>query len=329
MITFVAPRAAWTAIALTVGGALLLALLPFVMAPYSIRVGQLFILASGLAVAWTILGGFSGYWSFGNAAFVGTGAFAAALTQVSMAGSPPILAFTVSLVVAVAVNGAMALAIAWPILRLRGIYFAIAMLGVSQVCYELVSNIDALRGAIGLNLVDIVPRGVAPERYYYWALLICAVVITIVAITVRYTKIGYGLIAIREDEDTARMLGVPTNRYKIQAFVISAMLTAVMGVIYAQNLGYITANSVYRNEFNLNVIVYSLLGGMGTIIGPILGAGLMTYVTQVLLGELLDIHMFVTGLLLAILVLAAPNGLLGIYDAWRLKARRQLQEQSP
>lgn len=329
MITFVAPRAAWTAIALTVGGALVLALLPFVMAPYSIRVGQLFILAAGLAVAWTILGGFSGYWSFGNAAFVGTGAFAAALTQVSMAGSPPVLAFTVSLVVAVAVNGAMALAIAWPILRLRGIYFAIAMLGVSQVCYELVSNIDALRGAIGLNLVDIVPRGVAPERYYYWALLICAVVITIVAITVRYTKIGYGLIAIREDEDTARMLGVPTNRYKIQAFVISAMLTAVMGVIYAQNLGYVTANSVYRNEFNLNVIVYSLLGGMGTIIGPILGAGLMTYVTQVLLGELLDIHMFVTGLLLAILVLAAPNGLLGIYDAWRLNARRRLQEQAP
>ncbi|MFN6951194.1 MAG: branched-chain amino acid ABC transporter permease [Albidovulum sp.] len=329
MIRFVAPRAAWTAIALTVGGALLLALLPFVMAPYSIRVGQLFILAAGLAVAWTILGGFSGYWSFGNAAFVGTGAFAAALTQVSMAGSSPVLAFTASLIVAVAVNGAMALAIAWPILRLRGIYFAIAMLGVSQVCYELVSNIDALRGAIGLNLVDIVPRGVAPERFYYWALLICAVIITIAAIAVRYTKIGYGLIAIREDEDTARMLGVPTSRYKIQAFVISAMLTAVMGVIYAQNLGYITANSVYRNEFNLNVIVYSLLGGMGTIIGPIIGAGLMTYVTQVLLGELLDIHMFVTGLLLAILVLAAPNGLLGIYDAWRLKARRQLQEQSP
>lgn len=329
MIGFVAPRAAWTAVALTIGGALLLALLPFVMAPYSIRVGQLFILAAGLAVAWTILGGFSGYWSFGNAAFVGTGAFAAALTQVSMAGSPPVLAFTVSLIVAVAVNGAMALAIAWPILRLRGIYFAIAMLGVSQVCYELVSNIDALRGAIGLNLLDIVPRGVAPERFYYWALLICAVVITIAAIAVRYTKIGYGLIAIREDEDTARMLGVPTNRYKIQAFVISAMLTALMGVIYAQNLGYITANSVYRNEFNLNVIVYSLLGGMGTIIGPILGAGLMTYVTQILLGELLDIHMFVTGLLLAILVLAAPNGLLGIYDAWRLKARRQLQEQAP
>ena len=329
MIRFVAPRAAWTAIALTACGALLLALLPFFMAPYSIRVGQLFILAAGLAVAWTILGGFSGYWSFGNAAFVGTGAFAAALTQVAMAGSPPVLAFAAGLIVATIVNGAMALAIAWPVLRLRGIYFAIAMLGVSQVCYELVSNIDALHGAIGLNLVDIVPRNVAPERFYYWALLVCAVAITVIAIVVRYTRIGYGLIAIREDEDTARMLGVPTTRYKIQAFVISAMLTAVMGVIYAQNLGYITGNSVYRNEFNLNVIVYSLLGGMGSIIGPILGAGLMTYVTQVLLGDLLDIHMFVTGLLLAILVLAAPNGLIGLYDAWRLRLRRRREEQTP
>ncbi|MCC7284328.1 MAG: branched-chain amino acid ABC transporter permease [Acetobacteraceae bacterium] len=319
----VAPRPAFIALGLTLAAAALLAILPVFLAPYSVRVGQLFLLAVGLGVAWTILGGFSGYWSFGNAAFVGTGAFAAALTQVAMGQSPAWLAFLVSLAVAALVNALLALAIAWPILRLRGIYFAIAMLGVSQVCFELVSNIDWLHGAIGLNLLDIVPGSVPPERFYYWALLVGAVAITVIAIGIRYSRIGYGLIAIREDEDTARMLGVPTTRYKIVTFVISATLTAMIGVIYAQNLGYITANSVYRNDFNLNVIVYSLLGGMGTIAGPILGAAVMTYVTQVVLGELLDIHMFVTGLLLAVLVLAAPNGIIGIYDATRLNLRRR------
>lgn len=326
MKLFVSGRAAWVSIGVTLAGALLLAVLPFVLSPYGVRVGQLFVLAAGLAVAWTILGGFSGYWSFGNAAFVGTGAFAAALLQLALPGWPAGSVFALALVFAMLLNGALALLIAWPILRLRGIYFAIAMLGVSQVCYELVSNIDSLRGALGVNLVDIVPKGVRPERFYYWALLAATLAIVLVAIGVRHSKLGYGLLAIREDEDTARMLGVPTVRYKMVAFVISAMLTAMMGVIYAHNLGYITAGSVYRGEFNLNVIVYSLLGGMGTIIGPIIGAGIMTYVTQVLLGDLLDTHMFITGLMIAVLVLAAPNGLYGLYDTYRLRQRRRKLE---
>jgi branched-chain amino acid transport system permease protein len=326
MTLFVSGRAAWLSIGATVAGVLVLAVLPFLLSPYGVRVGQLFVLAAGLAVAWTVLGGFSGYWSFGNAAFVGTGAFTAALLELALPGWPASSAFMLALLAAMLLNGLLALVIAWPILRLRGIYFAIAMLGVSQVCYELVSNIDGLRGALGVNLVDVVPKGMRPERFYYWALLAATALIILVAIAVRHSKLGYGLLAIREDEDTARMLGVPTVRYKMIAFVISAMLTAMMGVIYAHNLGYITANSVYRGDFNLNVIVYSLLGGMGTIIGPIIGAGIMTYVTQVLLGDLLDTHMFITGLLIAVLVLAAPNGLYGIYDNWRLRRRRHDRE---
>ena len=117
-----------------------------------------------------------------------------------------------------------------------------------------------------------------------------------------------GLLSIREDEDTARMLGVPTERYKRLAFVISAVLTGMMGVIYAHSLGYITTDSVYRDDTNLSLIVYSLLGGMGTLFGPVIGAFLLVFITQVILGRLLDFHLFATGLLLVILVLAAPGG---------------------
>lgn len=326
MNLFVARRAAIRAILATSAGALLLALLPFLLSPYAIRVCQLFMLATGLAVAWTILGGFSGYWSFGNAAFVGTGAFAAGLLELALQGWAAAPLFLLAFVAAVLVNGLLALAIAWPILRLRGIYFAIAMLGVSQVCYELVSNVDSLRGALGINLVNLVPEGMRPELFYYWALLAATFVVLVVAIVIKNSKFGYGLVAIREDEDTAQMLGVPTVRYKLGAFVISGMLTAMMGVIYGHNLGYITANSVYGVEFNLNPIVYPLLGGMGTIIGPVIGAGIMTYATQVLLGNLLGTHMFVTGLIIAVLVLAAPKGLHGAWHAYRLRLRRQRSE---
>ena len=125
---------------------------------------------------------------------------------------------------------------------------------------------------------------------------------------IQHSRFGAGLLAIREDEDTARMLGVPTERYKRLAFVISAVLTGALGVIYAHSLGYITTDSVYRDDTNLNLVVFSLLGGMGTLFGPTIGAFLLVFITQVILGRLLDFHLFATGLLLVILVLAAPGG---------------------
>ena len=105
------------------------------------------------------------------------------------------------------------------------------------------------------------------------------------------------------------MLGVPTERYKRIAFVVSAVLTGLLGVIYAHSLGYITTDSVYRDDTNLSLIVYSLLGGMGTLFGPVIGASLLVFITQVVLGRLLDFHLFATGLMLVLLILLAPGGI--------------------
>jgi branched-chain amino acid transport system permease protein len=115
------------------------------------------------------------------------------------------------------------------------------------------------------------------------------------------------------------MLGVPTERYKRVAFVVSAVLTGLMGVIYAHSLGYITTDSVYRDDTNLSLIVYSLLGGMGTLFGPVIGAGLLVFITQVILGRLLDFHLFATGLLLVLLILMAPGGVNGLLNRRRRK----------
>ncbi|HET6521530.1 MAG TPA: branched-chain amino acid ABC transporter ATP-binding protein/permease [Geminicoccaceae bacterium] len=289
----------------------LLLVAPLWLAPFHVRVVQLIFLGAGLALAWTILGGFAGYFSFGHMAFVGMGAFAAALFEAHLPLGGPVPTFIAALIFAVAVTGLFALAIAYPILRLRGIYFAIAMLGASLVLTELSSGIGFFQGALGMVLPGIEPRALRTETFYYYAFLLAGLVVLAVAFAIRRSALGYGLVSIREDEDTARMLGVPTERYKIRVFVVSAMLTAVFGVLYAHSLGYITTDSVFRIDFSLNMIVYSMLGGLGTLAGPIIGATVMVVLTQVVLGHLLEIHMLVTGAVVVALMLLAPGGILG------------------
>ena len=116
------------------------------------------------------------------------------------------------------------------------------------------------------------------------------------------------------------MLGVPTERYKRIGFVVSAVLTGLTGVIFAYSLGYITTNSVFRSDISLNLIVYSLLGGMGTLFGPVIGAAVMTFLTQVVLGGMLQAHMMMTGLIIIALVFLLPNGLIGLFRKQRKDA---------
>jgi branched-chain amino acid transport system permease protein len=303
--------------ALVVVGAVILAAGPSFLPPFYVRVGQLMLYSAGLGLAWAILGGFAGYASFGHAAFIGVGAFTAGLVENQFASLPPGLLFPLGLVAAAAACAVLSALIAYPILRLRGTFFAIAMLGVSHVCAEVTNNIDFFQGSLGLNFPPIAPVGMDPADFFYELYLAGALIILAISWQIRRSRFGAGLLSIREDEDTARMLGVPTERYKRTAFVISAVLTGLMGVIYAHSLGYITTDSVYRDDTNLSLIVYSLLGGMGTLFGPVIGAFLLVFITQVILGRLLDFHLFATGLLLVVLILAAPGGVAGL-----LKRRR-------
>jgi branched-chain amino acid transport system permease protein len=285
---------------------------PFVLMPFGVRVGQLILLSTGLALAWTLLGGFAGYWSFGHTAFIGLGAFAAGLLETEFLRGTGWWGFLAGMLFGCAVCALAAAAVAWPILRLRGIYFAIAMLGVAQVLSELNNNVDVFGGSIGLVMPRLAAFGLRPEALFFYLLLAATTVAMVIAFCIRHARIGQGLAALREDEDTARMLGVPTERYKIAMFVLSAALTGAFGIIYAHSLGYITASSVYRIDFSLNMIVYNLLGGIGTLAGPLIGSAIMVVLTQVVLGRLLSVHMFITGALLVLLVLAAPKGILGL-----------------
>jgi branched-chain amino acid transport system permease protein len=303
--------------ALVAAAVVVLAAGPLFLPSFYVRVGQLMLYSAGLGLAWAILGGFAGYASFGHAAFIGVGAFTAGLVEDRFSGLPPALLFPLGLLAGAAGCAILSALIAYPILRLRGTFFAIAMLGVSHVCAELTNNIDFFQGSMGLNFPAIAPASMDPADFFYEIYLVATLFILLISWQIRRSRFGAGLLSIREDEDTARMLGVPTERYKRLAFVVSAVLTGVMGVIFAHSLGYITTDSVYRDDTNLSLIVYSLLGGMGTLFGPVIGAFLLVFITQVILGRLLDFHLFATGLLLVILVLSAPGGVAGLLKKWK------------
>lgn len=311
-------------IALTVVAIAALAAIPFILMPFHVRVGQLILLSTALGLSWTLLGGFAGYWSFGHTAFIGLGAFAAGLFETEFLGTAfmraePLTGLAIGTLVAMAICATAAAIVAWPILRLRGIYFAVAMLGVAQVLSELTNSIEAFKGSLGLVFPRIPAFGLRQEAVFYYLLLIATAVILAIAFAIKNARIGHGLAAMREDEDTARMLGVPTERYKITMFILSATLTGALGAIYAHSLGYITTGSVYRTDFSLNMIVHNLLGGIGTLLGPMIGAAIMVLLTQVVLGSFLNLHMFLTGAMLVALVLAAPKGIVGTIKALRRK----------
>jgi len=294
---------------------------PLYTSPFMLRVLQMFFFSVGLALSWNILGGYAGYWSFGHTVFIGIGAFVAGkLALILGPNTGNTLLFLLSIAVGGLASCLLALILSYPLLRLRGIYFAIAMLGVAELGAELSSNVDAIGGGMGLMLPVISPPNMEPAVFFYYLFFIAVVVITIVAAWIKYSKFGYGLISIREDEDTAKMLGVPTEKYKTLSFLISSSLVGVLGVVYGYYLGYFTTASVIRVDFSLNMILHALIGGIGTLIGPMIGAAVMVTLTKVVLGKLLEIHILITGILVITIVLLVPSGFIGTFK--KVIARR-------
>ncbi len=291
------------------------AALPFVAGNYTIRLASFALMYSVLALSWNFIGGLAGYPSFATAAFFGLGAYAGALAQGREVAMP--LAWLGAGVLAAAFAGGLGLAI----LHLRGHYFAIASLVVGEVLREIANTATELTGGgMGLNLPILRLDVTAQARLFYFALASLGALTLAAGALVDRHRLGVGLRAIQQNEDAAGMVGVDTTRYKTIAFVLSAGFVGVAGAIYASWVSYIEPADVFDVLLSVKPIVMVLLGGAGTLLGPVVGAVVFLALEELVWRNFLTIHAGLLGAIIVALIFFLPRGLLAL-DLRRLLPR--------
>jgi branched-chain amino acid transport system permease protein len=255
-----------------------------------------------LAESWNIIGGFTGYASFGNVAFFGIGAYTTGvlLTRVEF---PFALALPVGGIVAMLFAAAVGL----PILRLKGHYFAIATLGVAETMREVVYNLEFTGKGTGL----VMPIVRNPLVFFYLMLAILAAV-TLVNWWLSESRFGYGLVAIREDEDAAAVMGVNAPLYKTIAFALSGSFTGLAGGVYAYWITFIDPDAVFKVIITVQLLIMAVFGGTGTVLGPLLGALVLSAVSELLATQLVTLAELFNGFIIILVVLFMPKGLMDL-----------------
>jgi branched-chain amino acid transport system permease protein len=300
--------------ALVVIGILVLAALPLYGDDVLVQYGIDALLFATLAQAWNILGGFTGYVSFGNSSFYGLGTYG---TAIAMAQFHWPFGIGLALGAALAVGCAVLFGI--PILRLRGHYFALATLGLSATLAAIIANLDIAGRNIGL----IMPLTRADTAFYEEALLLLAAATATVAWIAR-SRFGIALLAIREDEDAALVMGINTTRYKVAALVLSAFFTAIAGGIHAYWITFVDPGGAFDLTLNVRMVIMAMFGGPGTVFGPLLGAFILSAVYDVLASSISTAAALLFGLVIVLAVIFTPRGLLDVVGGLRRDGARYL-----
>jgi len=281
---------------------LVLSVYPLWATGYGIRVMLQLFMWIALAQSWNLISGLTGYVSFGHVAFFGMGSYTTAILVVQGVAWP----------LAAVAGGAMAVVLAfvigWPCLRLKGPYFAIAMLGLNEVLRVIASYFEGLTGGgLGLSL----PTLDASVRIYY-AMGLVALAVTALTYLIVTSRFGLRLMTIREDEVAAEAMGIDTFRYKIYAFLLSAAAPGIVGGLAARDMGYIEPISVFPLVTTITMIVMVLFGGKGTIWGPVLGAVIFFTFQELVWAHFPHAHQILLGAIIVTVVLVMPRGILGV-----------------
>jgi len=296
-------RLAGVYIILALGLVLIGATLPWWGGGYWIRVATFVSMYIVLASAWNMLGGYMGYPSFGHVAFFGIGAYTAGVCM-----SVYHLSFAIALAGSILLSAILA-AVILPVLRLRGHYFAIATLAVAEAARELVANMTLTGGGTGLGF-PIRPGGVAStNNFFYFAMLGTAVLTILISYWMRRSRVGFALLAIKGSEDTAQSLGINVNRYKRIPLILSASCAGLAGAVYGYWITFIDPSSSFQVSISVVMIVMVLLGGAGTLWGPVIGAILFQFLSEFIWSQFLEIHEAVLGLVMILFILFMPRGI--------------------
>lgn len=292
--------------------AALFALAPLVIKDqFTLQVLQQILMFGALGAAWNLVGGFLGRISFGHGVFVGVGAYTTILLLQHLKLTP-----LVGIPASALVAALMAYIVGGPTLRLSGHYFAMATIGLLQIGLLLMTNWDWAGGAVGVEA----PIGDAPWMLlfrtkvpYYWIAVGLGLATFLVTYFLVHSRTGFYWRAINGDEAAARSLGVPADRYKMLAFVLSAGITGAWGGFFAMYVGFVDPDSMFSLTMSVQVVLVAILGGVGTLVGPWIGAALLLPLsegTRVLWGSSgLGLDLLVFGLAILLVTLFLPGGL--------------------
>jgi branched-chain amino acid transport system permease protein len=260
-----------------------------------------------LAAAWNLIGGFTGYACFGQVGFFGLGGYATAVLMAHVG-----MSFWLALPLSAVVAGLFAALVGAPLLRLKGHYFAVATLGVAEGLREVVTNVPGLTGGgAGITLPSV--AATAPTHWlgndgFYVLFLVLAVGVVGVSLAVSTSRAGYALRAIHQDEEAAAATGINTTVAKTLAFAVSAALTGAVGSAYAFQQVTIFPDRLFDVGITVLMVVMVILGGAGTVAGPVVGAVAIAYASEWLREHYPTVHPFMLGGLIILAVVLLPQG---------------------
>jgi branched-chain amino acid transport system permease protein len=298
---------------------ILLILFPLAFSkPFPQHVMILVFMFGMMAVAWNIMGGYAGMFSFGQVAFFGIGAYTSSFLLITYHINP-----WLGLVVGGLIAALVAAAIGYPCSNLRGHYFAIASIAFGEIVRTHFNNWKLVGAAEGLTLPMLEESFKnfmfhSSKLPYYYIMLAFLIISLVVCYIVATSKMGYYFRAIKESHDVAKVLGINVVWYRLIAIMISAFLTAMVGTFYAQYVLYLDPESVLILPISIQIVLISMLGGAGSIMGPVIGAAILmpvSEITRVMLGHKgTGIDMIIYGALITLISVYQPKGVWGLFS---------------
>ncbi|MEI8181836.1 MAG: branched-chain amino acid ABC transporter permease [Desulfomonile sp.] len=285
----------------------------FTSSEYILRIVTVVIFWIGMAGCWNIMSGYTGYIDFGPVVYFGIGSYATAIGMTKY-GMP----FFPSAVLSGIISVLIALPIGITTLRLRGAYFAIATFAFAETMKQVVLEFDRtfgvsfFQGSHGITL----PIGGHDNTFFFYCFLAVTFGVILVHYGIEHSKFGYGLKAIHEAEGAAEIAGVNTTGVKLRAYVNSAFFLGVLGGIEAYWITYITPGDVFNVHKTVQMVIMTLLGGMGTFLGPIIGASFLTVLSEILGTAFVEYYLIMVGAIIIAVILIMPRGVVGTIEEW-------------